>query len=266
MSDRISPWTLMEAERYAEAAEEYARLFAEGGGSFELRGCALALLLAGRPAEALSHYRKVIETTEPKQRSASDFVEAGICHWYLTQPAEAVISWREGLTAPYRDAAGGVVLPALLLYAATRLVDPVLESEAERLLRGHLQKHRARIRRGQAKTSEQAHEDFVHPGLYAWPGALVPFLLGEIGAEALDRAAAGARSDIMRSRHQCQADFVAAVRARREENQAAFRDRMKRCAASPYGVLEHEFLLARWEVANGFQTTPFTTGESGDSP
>jgi hypothetical protein len=255
--ERKDPWTLVKAKRYAEAADEYSQRYAESGGTFALRGYAKALLLAGRPAEALLHFREVIETTDAKLRGDGDFIDIGTCHWYLRQPKQAVAAWRESLTAPYSDAAGGVVPPAVLLYAAARLGEPELEAEAVRLLRGHLKKHQRRVRRGQPKTARQAHEDFVHPGLYAWPGALVPFLLGEIGTEELDQAAANSPSDVLRSRWQCQANFVAGIRAWRESNQRMFRDRMAKSAASFHGELEHEFCLAQWEVASGFPVQPF---------
>jgi hypothetical protein len=260
VSEREDPWTLVMAKRYAEAADAYARRYAEGGGTLALRGHARALLLAGRPAEALRHFREVIETTEARLRPDSDFIDLGTCHWYLSQPEQAVAAWRESLTAPYTDAAGGVGPPAVLLYAAVRLGDSGLEAEAVRLLRGHLKKHQRRVRRGQASTARQAHEDLVHPGLYAWPGALVPFLLGEIGTSELDQAAADTPSDVLRARWQCQADFVAGVRALRENDQPEFRDRMAKSAASPHGELEHEFCLARWEVARGFPAQPFADG------
>jgi tetratricopeptide (TPR) repeat protein len=260
MSEREDPWELVKAGRYAEAAEEYSRRYAEDGDLFAFRGRAKALLLAGRADESLQHFREVIEATEAKLRDDGAFIDLGTCHWYLGQPGQAVAAWRESLTAPYTDAAGGAVPPAILLYAATRLGESRLEAEAVRLLRGLLKKHQRRVRRGQAKTARQAHEDFVHPGLRAWPGALVPFLLGTVGEEELDQAAANSPSDVLRSRQQCQADFVAGVRAMREGNQAVFRDRMARCAASPHGALEHEFCLARWEVANGFPAPPFAGG------
>ncbi len=260
MSERTDPWTLVVAKRYAEAADEYYRSFAEGGGTVALRGHASALLLASRPAEALPHFRKVIETTEAGRRGDGDFIDLGTCHWYLSQPQQAVAAWRESLTAPYTDAAGGVVPPAVLLYAAARLGDRELEVEAVRLLHGHWKKHQRRVRRGQARTARQAHEDLVHPGLYAWPGALVPFLLGEIDSAELDRAAADNSSDVLRARWQCQADFFAGVRAFREGVWSVFRDRMAKSAASPHGELEHAFCLARWEVASGFPAQPFAGG------
>jgi hypothetical protein len=260
VGERKDPWTLVKAKRYTEAAEEYSRRYAEGGGTFELRGRARALLWAGWPAEALRHFRDLIEATEAKLHNSGDFIDVGTCHWYLSQPEQAVAAWRESLAAPYTDAAGGVVPPTVLLYAATRLGDTALEAEAVRLLRSLLKKHQWGVRRGRAKTARQAHEDFVHPGLSAWPGALAPFLLGEIGDKELDQAAASSPSDVLRARWQCQADFAAGVRALREKHQAAFRDRMARSVSSPHGEQEHEFCLARWEVGSGFPAKPFAGG------
>ncbi len=209
------PWDLIKAKRYAEAAEAYSRDFVAEGDTFALRGRAKALLLSGRPAEARDDYSRLLEETEPGHGAAGDYLDLGTCHWYLGQPAEAVARWRQGLAAPYADAAGGVVGPVFLLYAGARLGDAALETEAVRLLRGHWRKHRQRARRGRARTGREAHEDFVHGGLYYWPGAVVPFLLGEVGPGELDEAAAHTPSDVLRGRRQCQADFAAAVRALR---------------------------------------------------
>lgn len=251
------PWSLVSAQRYAEAAEAYLRCFAEGGGPFALRGRAKALLLAGRSAESLQAFLQVIEMTEPEHRGDGDFIDVGICQWYLGQPAEAVAVWRQGLSAPYTDAAGGVVCPAFLLYAGVRLKNDRLDAKAVRILRGHWSKHLRRVRQGPAKTARQAHEDLVHAGLCSWPGVLVPFLLGQISEPELDEAASCTPSDVLRSRWHCQADFFAGVRALQEGNDESFRERMSRCAARPGGELEHEFCLARWEVANDFPAKPF---------
>jgi hypothetical protein len=257
LTERQDPWTLLFSKLYSEAVHEFSRCYRNGGGTPALRGQAMALLLSGRPDDALPLFRKVIGATDPKLRAASDFIDAGICYWYLRQPQEAVTEWRKSLGAPYTDAAGGVVPPAVLLYAGARLSDGKLETEAVRLVRNHWKKHERRVRRGQAKTPRQAHEDLVHPGLYAWPGAMVPFLLGKIESESLDQAAANTTADVLGARQKCQADFVAGVRAFRDGNWSEFRDRMTSSAASPHGELEHEFCLARWEVASGFPTEPF---------
>jgi hypothetical protein len=257
MSDRQSPWTLVQAKRYDEAADAYATEFAETGRNLALRGRAKARLLAGQVQAAKTDFQQVIESTDPKLRDDSSYIHLGICHWYLHNPKEAVAAWRESLSTPYADGAGGACPSGILFYAAIRLQDQVLHREAITSLRKHWQRHMRRVRRGQPKTSSQAHDDFVHPGLYAWPGAIVPFLLGKTGQEALDRAAQGAPVDILRIRQQCQADFVAGARALHEGDQPTFRDRMARSASSIYGELEDEFCLARWEVINNFPEAPF---------
>jgi hypothetical protein len=254
------PWTLVTAKRYADAAEAYSRLLADGGGEIALRGRATALLLAGRPAEALRDFRQVLDTSDSRYHCSGDFLDLGTCHWYLSRPTEAVAHWRAAQSAPYTDAAGGVECPAFLMYAGVRLGDAAVEAEAVGLLRNHWRRHQRRVRRGRPRTARQAHEDLVHPGLYAWPGAIVPFLLGKIDVGELDGAAVNTPSDVLRARWQCQADFAAAVRAVREGDRDGFRSRMASSAASPYGELENEFHLARWEVENGFPTQPFAGG------
>ncbi len=251
------PWQLIQAKQYAEAADAYSRSFAEGGGMIALRGRATALLLSGRPAEARADFARVIEETEPGHRGSGDYLRLGTCHWYLGRPAEAVALWRQGLSAPHTDAAGGVVCPVFLLYAGARLGDTAVRAEAERLLRNRWREHRRRVARDHASTARQAHEDFVHPGLYSWPGALVPFLVGAMGVGELDEAASRTSSDVLRARWQCQADFAIAVRALLESDTGGFRSRMSRSAVCPHGELEREFYQARWEVEHGFPPRPF---------
>jgi hypothetical protein len=125
-----------------------------------------------------------------------------------------------------------VVTPALLLYAGARLGDPQVTAEALGRLRRHAW-HRLR----------------------GWPGPIVPFLLGKLDASVLDRHAV--LSDALAARWRCQADFWVAVRALREGNGTACRERMARCAAGPAGLLESEYHLAGWEVRRGFSDPPF---------
>ena len=86
---------------------------------------------------------------------------------------------------------------------------------------------------------------------------IVPFLLGRIHTGELDQEAQRPASDILRARFQCQADFYVALRSLREGHTGAFRERMKRCAESSNGALEHEFFLARWEVHHDFPEPAF---------
>ena len=85
-----------------------------------------------------------------------------------------------------------------------------------------------------------------------WPGAIVPFLLGEVETADLTGAAGRAGNDILQQRWECQAHFYVALRATCEGDPATFRARMAKSAASRRGELEHEWYLARWEVERAF--------------
>jgi tetratricopeptide (TPR) repeat protein len=234
---QVIPWQLVMDGRYDEALEEYARQYAEDGRTSNLTNRGLVYLLKGEYAAALEDFKRVVTTKDPRLLAAVEFVLEGICYWYLYRPDEAVQTWRRGVTAPYQDAAGGVESPALLLYAAERLDDAPLRKEAWRLLRKHSRRK-----------------------LGAWPGPIVPYLLGKIDTGALEEAARATDVDILRVRHQCQADFHVAVRALREGYWEAFQERMIRCAGSSRGLLEHEYYLARWEVQHGFPDRAFVEG------
>jgi len=173
------PWTLIETGQYEAAISEYSRLYEEKGRKFYLNNRGRAYLLVGNYNAALRDFRHSIETDDPRYRSTGDYVYAGISLWYLNRPDEAIPIWRAGLSAPYTDAAGGVEIPALLLYAGCRLRDFALQTEAVQLLKKHWRNF-LRQQKRRAQQSRPSHEDFVHPGLVAWPGAIVPFLLYEI--------------------------------------------------------------------------------------
>jgi hypothetical protein len=169
-----------------------------------------------------------VNMTTPRFRADSDYLDLGTCRWCTGQYSAAIDLFRQALNAPYRDAAGGVSAPSLLLYAAERIDSSVLRKEAVTLLR----KHARRKLRG-------------------WPGPVVPFLLGKLDSAGLDRLAQS--SPPLAFRQQCQADFYVALRALREGDTATFATRMTRAASDKSAYLETEYYLARWEVENGFQ-------------
>src|SRR3974377_1010957 len=91
--------------------------------------------------------------------------------------------------------AGGFCLAFFPLYGAWRLHDDGLRNEALKLLTKHWRNHLRRMKRREARGGTLTHHDFVHEGLFGWPGALVPFFLGEIDAAGLqmqvEKAAGG---------------------------------------------------------------------------
>jgi hypothetical protein len=223
-----SPWDLIKSKRYEAAVTEYTRLYQEQGSHVHLHNRGLAHLLMGNYAAALVDFQHAIHD------DTSNYIFAGVSAWCLSRHDEAVSFWRAGLSAPYADAAGGVEIPALLLYGGCRLGNPALQNEAIQLLKEMREQDRP--------------IDFVHPGLAAWPGAIVPFLLGDFDQTQLQGAVDDARNDILKQRWQCAADFYVGLHAAHEGDESTFQDSMRRCAASQHGELEHGFYLARWEV------------------
>jgi lipoprotein NlpI len=228
------PWQLVKSGQHHEAIEIYSRLYEEDGQPSHLYNRGAVYLDMADYATALEDFKLVTTVQEPRLLADAYYICQGICHWCLDQPSQAVGVWRQGLTAPYTDAAGGVVIPALLLYAAERLDNTELRREALGLLRKHARRK-----------------------LREWPGAIVPFLLGKISASELEKTVKVAANDILISRWQCQADFYIALRALREGDRATFQSRMIRCSENSYGYLEHEHYLARWETERGFPDSAF---------
>jgi lipoprotein NlpI len=227
-------WQLRRNGQYEKAIELCTQLYNEDPTPFNLFDRGMTYLEMADYASALEDFKRVVDIQEPTLMADVYYIFQGVCYWYLNQPSQAVEVWKQGITAPYTDAAGGVTPPALLLYAAQRLHDAELNKEALRLLRKHARRK-----------------------LREWPGAIVPFLLGKIGVEELETKVKLAVKEILIARWQCQADFYIALRALREGDWAAFQSRMTRCAENPYGYHEHEHYLALWEAERGFPRTAF---------
>jgi lipoprotein NlpI len=244
------PWQLIKNKQYEAAVSEYSRLIelhpTRNPNRYN-RGT--AYLLMKNFNAALEDFNWIIQDSDPRYATTGEFTFAGICCWYLGRPVDALAHWRKGVDAPYRDAAGGVETPALLLYAAERLRDDLLRKESIAMLKELWRKHSAAQKR---KKPHLSHDDLVHPGLVAWPGAIVPFLLNHLDESSFIQKSEESSSDTLRTRHRCAADFYRGVRALRLGDRLGFQSRMKDCVESHYGELEHEFYLARWEVERGF--------------
>jgi lipoprotein NlpI len=219
---------------YLQSLEIYSTLINEKQEDEYVFARGHVYLEMGDYSAAIEDFEQMIAITPPKFMGDLYYLFPGICYWYLGQPAETVELWRKSLTTPYTDAAGGVIPPALLLYAAERLDDGELRQEAMRLLRKHARRK-----------------------LTEWPGAIVPFLLGKIDETELEKRLEVAEVEPLRSRWQCQADFFIALRALREGDEMKFQAYMRRCAENVHGYSEPEHYLARWEVKQGFAKQPF---------
>jgi tetratricopeptide (TPR) repeat protein len=252
-----NPWRLIEEKQYPAAIEEYSRLFSETRRVPFLHNRAIAYLLAGSVREALRDWREAIELTPTHMQPSSHYLFAGVCHWHLGDPRQAVATWEQGLTANYTDAAGGVEVPAILLYAAERLYDAELRAQSLQRLRRLWHGFQKRAQQRKQRSGKSAHDDFVHPGLATWPGPVVPFLLGLITEGEFAGYVHSEGQATLRVRRQCQVDFYSALVVLSRHDTVQFRKGIAKCADNEYGMLEHEYFLARWEVQHGFPEPAF---------
>lgn len=220
--------------RLQEAVEAYSKLYEFDGRPPSLSGRGRTYLLMGNYAAALADFEQAIAIEAPNFLGDSQFLSLGVAHWFLNQPTHSIAAWQRGLNTPYTDAAGGVELPALLLYGAVRLRDALLEKKAIKLL-----------------------EQFATDEKKAWPGSIAPFLLGKIDTQELLSNIKASKSDILRARFQCQADFFIGLRAYIKSDKRTFQEAMIRCSENYYGDLHHEYYLAHWEVKRNFPEPAF---------
>lgn len=228
-------WEMSRAGDYEKAIELYSVCFERDGKASHLFGRATSKFEKGNYPSALEDLQYLVRYVEPEFLVDDYYIFQGLCYWYLEEPSQVIPIWEQGLTAPYTDAAGGVILPSLILYASTRINDAEASNLALRLLK----KHARRSLRG-------------------WPGPVVPFLLGKIDTAALESHVNVTSNQTLRFRWQCQADFYIGLRAYRSGDRALFEDAMYRCSQNPRGYFEAEYFLARWEVKEGFPDPAFS--------
>jgi hypothetical protein len=263
----LSPWDVLHRGQYDDAIQLFSQDY-EQSQNLDLsllRGRGMAYLAANAPRQALTDLEEVTSRTDDRFAADSDYAYLGICHWYLAHPDAAVEQWRAGLTAPYADAAGGVLLPTLLFYAGIRLGDQKLHKEAHRLLRAHWQRFVRRVKR-RKDAALITPRNFADAELWNWPGAIIPFLLGQEDPAWLLNQARKTTVEILAMRQECQAQFAIAVQALQNGDRALFVSSMDACARNPEGSIESEYYLARWEMLEGYPETPFPGNGSGMEP
>lgn len=222
-------WESIIQSDFARAIDEYsARIAVEPKRGPHYANRAIAYL-------GLRDYKAASDDYAAEVRLVPDsdggYIGQGMCLWCQYRPSDALVVWREGLHASYTDAAGGVELPAVLLYAGLRLADPKVQGEARQMLR---------------KSMHRKH-------IVNWPGAIVPYLLGKLSDRELWEAVhRPSLPEVLEERHRCQANFYVGVNALARGDESRYRTYMRECAASWYGFLEQEYHLACWEVENQF--------------
>jgi hypothetical protein len=232
----MDPWQYMMNGEFAKAREVYAQRCGETPKAFDLHNLALALLNLGDLDGTLRCLERA-ERTNLDDGTVGDVQRtyAGAVHWLKGDEGKAADIWSALLndhisgTIVYTDAAGGVVAACLAWFAGRSLNRAALAESAVRFLKKRLRSKQAR----------------------AWPGAIGQFVLGRLPEE--DLLAEAAKSEPLRQRHLCKAEFWAgAVAGVSGDNRRA--TDLLGSAAKSIALLEIEYYLARHE--HGKRTRP----------
>jgi len=245
-------WSLIQSKQYQTAIEETSRLFQETQDGGFLYGRAIAYLLNKDYTAALQDCQLLIELEKTENEPDNSYLYAGVCYWYLNQPAKTVAIWKEALDLLETREARDVQPSTLLLYAAERLNIDLLREETLNVLRMHWHEYQERLK--QLSSKKLIDSDIIHENIFPWPFPIVPLLLDEINSITLQKSIDTlAIFDSFKGRRQCQADFYLALGAFRKKENIGFRVYMTRCAENFYGWFEIEYLLASWEIENNFR-------------
>jgi hypothetical protein len=177
--------------------------------------------------EALSDYQQLSVLFPDNDGVQKSF---GVVLWWLRRRFDAIHVWQNALETEFTDAAGGVEIPALLFFAATRTADARLEEEAKALLK-------SRWSRGKAKS---------------WPGPIAGFLLRKLDSATFLQQAIF-QQPVLEARRLCKAHFWVGVLALRDGDEGSYVHNLQKAVEDEAPehravVLEPEYWLATAEL------------------
>lgn len=223
-------WDLLIEGNTVAAIQLFEAEFEKTGQPSHLFNMALGLLDLGQLERARDCFLKVIRLADVTVESHAVFL--GTVQWMMGQTSQAVESWRRGQAAEFRDAAGGISSATALWYAATRLGDSELKSDAARILKRFWPVKDVR-------------------GRSRWPGekAIAGYILGIVQAEDfLEKWTV--ENHTLESRRLCRAYFWVAVADRGLSNLEKSNYLRLASTRSRRAILEYEFFLSRWELSH----------------
>jgi tetratricopeptide (TPR) repeat protein len=217
-----SCWELIEQKKFEEACIKADEEYLKGKSLLPLRNKVIALMNLKRYEEVITSCQKIIELTNGN--TDSEFIYLGMAKWVLNDIESAIDYWRKGLNAYYTDAAGGIIIPALLYFASVKLKDKTVKKEASRLLK----------KRWKSRFSVN------------WPGAVAGFLLNELDDRKFIESVSS--EPTLQRRQLCQANFYVALKYLEQGEVEKYINHLTQCTLSEYGYLEDEYYLAIGEL------------------
>lgn len=222
MVDVSDAWELVKTGKFKEALDVADREAAESGSELPLRNKVLALLNLHEYAEAAKLCEQIIDRV--KGESDSDFIWLGVALWLSGRHTDASAAWRSGEKAKYTDAAGGIEIPLLLCFAASRTKNEALAANSTRWLKRVSKQSRAK----------------------AWPAPIGQYVLGTLDEPELRHLVSP--NPLLRQKQMCQLEFYVGARLLASGDADGFRIRMKEsCSQGPVSLQQHEYYLGKGE-------------------
>ena len=221
---RISGWDLLQSRRYKEALTRFTDDYAQNPSNGILTNIGITYLCMGDTQGAKVIFDKMLRQADPEDDDGL-YAYLGLIHWLEDDPNEAVAFWKRGLNCQYRDEAGGMELPLLLLYAGVRAPKSFDCNAAIKLVSQRLE-------------SEWAEN---------WPGPIGRFVVGQIDESEM-RHCARFDVELVEKQQLVQAEFYVGVERLSCGDKDAFHNSMAICASQPGCEVLYEPFLAKHEL------------------
>ncbi len=216
-------WELVKNGDYEQACLVADEEFKQTSSVLPLRNKVFALLRLKQFADAAALCDRII--AKQHGDTDSDFAFLGTSHWLDGRPDQAIAAWRAATNTTYTDAAGGVEIGLLLLYASLRRSDESLRQEAESQL---------------SRLSKQ-------PEIKNWPGSIAPFVLHKCGES--DLLSTLSAQPVLRAKQLCQADFYIGLRRLAEGDKRGWIEQLVQSTShGAICLMKQEFYLADGEL------------------
>jgi hypothetical protein len=215
-------WDLVKSGRYDDACVAADKESSETSSALPLRNKVFALLNLGRYVEATQVCRQIISRTSGE--SDSDFIFLGVSCWLLEEYDEAVSTWQSAANTKYTDAAGGVEIPLLLLFASAKLQNEELKTQSLKEL-----------------------QTLCKKSTTSWPGPVANYVLGKLTED--DVRSKMSAQPVLRAKQACQAAFYFGVMRSMQQDTNGYRKCMQEsCEQGAVSLMKQEYYLARAEI------------------
>jgi hypothetical protein len=222
-NNSLDIWSFIQENRFEEAAQKADHEYEQTKNIFHLRNKLYALAHLKKYEQLAALCKQLIKLENGE--SEIDFVFYGIAYWALGEKNSAIEIWKEAENTKYTDAAGGVGLIVILYFAS-------LKSDNKEL-REYCLKKLKKLTKSKSSLN--------------WPGALAPYILGEISEETL--LSKILPIPILKERQSCQAHFAIAVKGLEKNHTQNYKRSLE--TSISYGsaaYLEQLYYLAKIEL------------------